>query len=449
MPFRSFVARGLRITAKMLQLRRFFTVSALLIALLCFDLHGQSFDTPPDDSTLERVLEKRLHAIDELQSVKVEVEGGIVTLSGMVSDSSFRGTAAEIALSQVGVIEVDNELVLGGELVDRVENAFSRVLLKLKMISGYIPLFVVALALLAAFALLARLISSKAVVSRLAGQNRFLQEVVRQGIKITILLIGIVVALDLLDAGKLVGAVFGAAGLAGLAIGFAFKDLIENYVASLLLSLRRPFRLNDHVQIGEHEGKVMSLNTRSTILMTLDGNHLRLPNALVFKSVILNYTTNAERRFDFVVGVGVEEDLVAAQRIGIETLRTVEGIITEPPPWAAITGLGDSNVTIQYFAWVDQTRFSFAKVKGEAIRRVKLALEAAGMDLPEPIHRVRLLGQESMFSEAQPPERSNTSAAYEEASADVTRDDAIDKQVAEEVRQMGGRNLLLNGTSSE
>lgn len=87
-------------------------------------------------------------------------------------------------------------------------------------------------------------------------------------------------ALDLLEATALVGAVAGTAGLAGLALGFAFKDIVENYLAGLLLAFQRPFDKNDHVTVEDHAGKVVRLTPRETILMTMDGNHVRVPNAV-------------------------------------------------------------------------------------------------------------------------------------------------------------------------
>ena len=141
----------------------------------------------------------------------------------------------------------------------------------------------------------------------------------------------------------------GAAGVAGLAVGFAVKDTIENYVASVMLSVRQPFRPNDHVVIDGKEGRVIRLTSRATVLMTLDGNHLRIPNGAVFKAVILNYTRNAERRFDFKLGVDADDDAQAAATLGVDQrldiVRLVEarelarrgaravdiGVLVQPP----------------------------------------------------------------------------------------------------------------------
>ncbi|MDQ8203398.1 mechanosensitive ion channel family protein [Pelagicoccus sp. SDUM812003] len=404
------------------------------------------------DQAVEEDLRDRLSEVEGMQGVQADYEGGIVTLSGKVDDSSLRVSAEEIAQALPSVVEVKNELVLGGKVSDRVGNALDRSLLKLQMAVGYLPLFVVAVVVVILFAWMGGILARSGVPRRFVGGNRFLQEIASQGLKVGVFLIGLVIALDLLDATALVGAVFGAAGVAGLAIGFAFRDLIENYVASLLLSVRRPFKPNDHVVIDGQEGRVISLSTRATILMTLDGNHLRLPNSLVFKSVILNYTTNAERRFDFVVGVGVEEDLNAAQELGVATLSDMAGVMEDPPPWAMIASLADSSVSIQFFGWVDQSAFSYAKVRSEAIRLVKSRLESAGMDLPEPIHRVRL----ENWSPAQTPpaatKRDSSSKPDPDRrlqQGDVSRDDAIERQVKEEASKAGSRNLLLDDAPPE
>ena len=148
---------------------------------------------------------------------------------------------------------------------------------------------------------------------RLQG-NRFVSDLVRGIARALVLLAGVAVALEILDASHLVGALAGTAGVAGLALGFAFRDLIENYVASILLSLRQPFAPNDHVPIDGFEGRVARLTSRATILITPDGNNLRIPNATVFKGIILNYTRNPERRFGYPVAIHPSASIARCRR---------------------------------------------------------------------------------------------------------------------------------------
>lgn len=118
----------------------------------------------------------------------------------------------------------------------------------------------------------------------------------------------LIVALQILGATALLGLVLGSAGVIGIALGFAVRDTVDNYVSSLMLSIRQPFRANDHVLIGDSEGRVIRLTSRATILMTLDGNHLRIPNATAFKAIILNYTRNPQRRIEFNLGIDSDDD---------------------------------------------------------------------------------------------------------------------------------------------
>jgi len=253
-----------------------------------------------------------------------------------------------------------------------------------------LPLLVLSLLLIWLAWFVGNWVSRRAWFDRIGGRNTFLRELARTTVRAIAVGTGVLVALEIMGATALVGAVLGTAGVFGLAIGFAFKETLENYLAGILMSLRQPFEPRDHLVIDGHEGVVVAMTSRATILMTLDGNHLRIPNALVFRSVMLNYTRNPSRRFTFDVGVGVNEDLVAAQRIGTEALATIDGVMPKPPARAYISALGDSDVQLSFHAWVDQRSHDFAMVRGEAIRKVKLALEHAGMDMPEPIYRVQL-----------------------------------------------------------
>ncbi len=176
------------------------------------------------------------------------------------------------------------------------------------------------------------------------ARNPFLRDLAQQTLRIGITVLGLLLALEVLEASTLVGSLLGAAGVLGLAVGFALRDTVENYIASLLLSLRQPFSAGDLITIDGREGRVVRLTSRATILITLDGNHLRVPNANVYKAVIVNYTRNPKRRFQFDVGVDTEQNLAAAQDLAARTLAQMEGVLGDPPPRCTVEQLGDSNV---------------------------------------------------------------------------------------------------------
>ena len=267
-----------------------------------------------------------------------------------------------------------------------------------------LPLLALALVAVWVCWMLGGWISRRTLLDRVSQRNPFMRDLTRTTVRWGVTLLGVLVALEILNATALVGALLGTAGVLGVAIGFAFKDTLENYLAGILMSLRQPFSPRDHVVIDGNEGVVVSMTSRATILMTLDGNHLRLPNALVFRSVTLNYTRNPSRRFEFDVGIGVGEDLVTAQHIGTPELSGQPGVM-QVPPRAYIAALGDSNVQVRFLGWVDQRSHDFLMVRSEAIRTVKLALEAADMDMPEPIYRVQLSDRAELAAAPPAPPR--------------------------------------------
>jgi small-conductance mechanosensitive channel len=323
-----------------------------------------------------------------LAQVKVAVRKGVVALSGTVPQQTDIARAEAIASRVSGVVTVDNGLTrdvsvdVGAGTVNSLAGQFGK-LVKL------LPLIGVALAVALAIAFVGYLLAGLTGLWRKLTPNSYVADLIASAIRFSFVLAGVVVALNIIGAGTLLGAVLGGAGVIGLALGFALRDTIENYVASLMLSLRQPFRPNDHVVIDSFEGRVIRLTSRATILMTLDGNHLRIPNNQVFKAVILNYTRNPQRRFQFDLGVDADNDALAARKLGRETLAGLPFVLGQPGPEAVVVEVGDSNVVLRFLAWIDQAKSDLSKSRSLAIVAVKAALEGAGFGLPEPIYRLR------------------------------------------------------------
>lgn len=348
-----------------------------------------------------------------------------------------------------------------GDPVEGVQAATHTVLSKLahlwNQLLELLPLLLVALLLLVAFWHLARWISQRDWPFSKVTDNPFLADILRQIARFAVAGAGLLLALDLLGWTALVGAALGTAGVVGIAVGFAFRDLVENYLSSILLSLRRPFEPDDHVKIGSDEGRVVRLTSRATILMTLDGNHLRIPNATVFKATILNYTRNPNRRFEFLVDVGTTDPLQRARDLGESVLRSIDGVLADPAVASSVVELGASTVPLKFLGWVDQRSHSLGKVRSEAIRRVKLAFEDAGISMPEPTNRLLLLDADGgALSVALVPESQGTATPARPAQEDDMRaavDLSADDELAGEVRAARadgeGSDLLSGDAPSE
>jgi small-conductance mechanosensitive channel len=394
------------------------------------------------DSLSDARIEARIRGIfaeiPSLSHVTVTVRQGVVSLGGTVAASSNKAQAEGIANRVSGVATVQDGIVRDTSLdsgvagLKKVSDAFSGVVAELPLILvALLVAFVIALA----GYLLARL---RPLWQRVAG-NPFLAELIASAIRFVFVLLGIVIGLNMLGAGALLGAVLGGAGVVGLALGFAMKDTIENYVSSLMLSLRQPFRANDKVRIDAHEGRVLRLTTRATILLTNDGNHLRLPNSTVFKAVILNYTRNPQRRFDFVLQVDTRADPTAARHCGLAALKKLDFVLDQPAPAAVVKDVLYPNIAIEFQGWVDQTRTDLGKARSQAICAVKSALDSNGLAIPDPVTKVK------MEPEDKPPKR--TPASPKSAGeGDVAPEEAVADMVHEERAESDDKKDLLDAS---
>ncbi len=341
------------------------------------------------DKAIARRIQDIFSEVPSLKNVEVSVQAGVVRLSGMTTDQQAAQRAEALVARVDGVVTIENairrDVSLDSQLTPALEE--SRALLDNSI--AVLPLFTLSLLVFVFIVMLGNFIARRKHFWEKITPNTFIAELAATTVRFLFFVMGLVLALNLLGATTLLGAVLGSAGVIGLAVGFAVRDTIENYIASIMLSLRQPFRPKDHVIINNNEGRVIRLTSRATILMTLDGNHLRIPNSEVFKGTILNYSSNPERRFDFQLGVDANDDPLAAIQTGVEVLRTLDFVLKDPPPQGLIRQVGDSNIVILYTGWVDQRQSDFGKSRSFALAAVKNALESSGFGLPEPIYRLR------------------------------------------------------------
>jgi len=346
---------------------------------------------PPEPDPVAELL-AIFNRIDGLREIEVRREGSILELTGTALAPEYRVRAGTLAESVEGIRYVDNRIEVERELSKRLAPIVERLQQKGIAFLQFLPLLTVGLILLGiTFALAALAGRPRFPYDRLTN-NAFGANVLRQAVRAVIILTGLLLTLELLGATALVGAVLGTAGVAGLAVGFAFRDIVENYLAGVILSLRQPFAPNDHIQLAGHEGKVVRLTSRDTILMTLDGNHVRIPNATVFKSIMVNLTRNPRRRFLIQLGIGPNEEIGAAIRTGKEAILALPGILEHPPVTGRVHELGASSVELRFTGWVNQQEADYGKVRSQAVRALRDSLATAGIATPAPEYGVRLLG---------------------------------------------------------
>ncbi|MEN3975852.1 mechanosensitive ion channel family protein [Emcibacter sp. SYSU 3D8] len=385
--------------------------------------------------------------IDALGAVEVRVSSGVVTLSGMVPSQADVARAEAIAARVSGVVTVQNDLRRDLDLDTNLAPTLDQISQDVRSLFRALPLIGVAIALGLLIGAAGYLLASVGRFWRWITPNPFLAELAATFVRFVSIVVGLIAALEVLGATALLGAVLGGAGVIGIAIGFAVRDTVDNYVSSLMLSLRQPFRANDHVVIEGHEGRVVRLTSRASILMTLDGNHLRIPNSVVFKAVILNYTRNPERRFEFELGIDAEDDPIQGMAVGLEAVKALPFVLGNPPATAIIQKVGDSNIVLRFYGWIDQTQTDFLKGRSLAIQAAKSVLEGAGFALPEPIYRLRFdKGVELPAAATTAPEKTLRPAATppvtSAAPGDTAPDSHVAQMVSEERAEAGTDDLL-------
>ncbi len=312
-------------------------------------------------------------------------------------------------------------------MVDSANDALARLLER-------VPQLILAVLVLLIAGWISRFIGNRLHLIKIRSQNPYMSSLVRMIIRTAIMLVAVLIALDLIGLTSVVGAVLGSAGVVGLVLGFAFRDIAENYIAGVLLSVRRPFEPGEHVVIENREGKVISVNSRATVLMTMDGNHLQLPNSLVFKSVVLNYSKNPKRRFDFTMLIDGSQSIRASQALAMAAIAEIEGVLDDPAPSWTVVEFGAAGIQLRFFGWVDQRESDLGKVRSEAIRRVKSAFAEAGIEAPRTLYHIVTSRQEVA--------REIEAIGEPENGADISVNRDIDVQVAAARANVAGQNLL-------
>ncbi len=233
----------------------------------------------------------------------------------------------------------------------------------------------------------------------LSGKGPLMARLVGRLVFGLVLAFGLVYALN--QVGVSIGPLLGFLGLFGLALALAFQEVLGNFIAGIMLSIQRPFRVGDEIRSSGYEGVVEDVSLRTTTIRTFDGVQVYIPNNEVWKNAIENSTETDLRRTTFALGVGYGDDLDSAQKLILETLERVEGVADEPAPQAFVHEFGDSSINYAVRYWHGSPIADEWRVRDEVARSLKRALDDAGVEIPFP--------QLDLHVQAVPTELSNNS----------------------------------------
>ena len=252
-----------------------------------------------------------------------------------------------------------------------------------------LPRLVLALVVVALFYLVGK--GVRAVVRRNAqrrGEQRTLELAVGRLAQAGILLVGVLVAVTAAFPSFTPANLISTLGIGGVAIGFAFKDIFQNFLAGILILVTRPFAVGDQIRFKDYEGTVEDIQTRATFLKTYDGRRVIIPNGELYTNSVTVNTAFGERRWEYDIGIGYGDDIEKARRIILHALREAEDVSPDPQADVIVVALAESTVNLRARWWTKSRIADGLTAQDRVLTRVKQALVAEGIDLPFPTRQI-------------------------------------------------------------
>ena len=314
-------------------------------------------EKPIKDTTIHDALTHLLPKYPGVRSVQVEVDHGVVTLDGQVENEDVLEGVTQFTRRVEGVRLVLNRMKtdaqvltawrFGAQVLERTWKAVSREWLLV------VIAVVIFMASLSAWPGWLATYSEKLLAPFIT--NVMLRAVAGSLMSTFLVVAGLLLALSVLNLTHLVLSILGVAGMVGLAVGFAFRDITENFIASILLGTRRPFRIGDYIQVAGQAGVVKSLNTRATVLVTLEGKQIRIPNNIIYKEILVNSSASPTAQSTFDLLIPYEASTTAAIAAITKAISDQEGVLRDPPPRVLVDAHG--------YQWHPAPRYYWAPVE--------------------------------------------------------------------------------------
>jgi small-conductance mechanosensitive channel len=262
------------------------------------------------------------------------------------------------------------------------------------MINDFIillPNIVLALIVFAIFFFIGRAI--KRLVRRLTRNRRYARNLglvlgrLTQGITV---LVGLFIALTIIIPSLKANDLVQLLGISGVAIGFAFRDILQNFLAGILILLTEPFRIDDQIVFKNFEGTVENIETRATTIKTYDGRRIVIPNSELFTNSVTVNTAFDSRRMEYDVGIGYGDDIEEAKRLMLEAMHSVDEVLKDPAPDVLVMELAESSVNIRARWWITPPRrIDDLQSRDKVISAIKQKLYVEnGIDLPYPTQQI-------------------------------------------------------------
>jgi small conductance mechanosensitive channel len=221
------------------------------------------------------------------------------------------------------------------------------------------------------------------------GQSQSLKLLLSRLSYVATLMLGILITVTIMVPSFTPASLLSALGVGGVAIGFAFKDIFQNFLAGVLLLITEPFKIGDQIKYKDFEGTVETIQTRATTIKTYDGRRVVIPNAELFINAVTVNTAYEQRRLQYDIGIGYGDDIGKARQLIIEAMKGVEGVMADPAPEALVVDLAGSSVNIRARWWINPPRRAdIMGAQDRVLEAIKNTLTAHGIDLPFPTQQI-------------------------------------------------------------
>ena len=255
------------------------------------------------------------------------------------------------------------------------------------VVISHIPNFIVAVIIAILFSFIARLAGKgmKNVLRRSLDSTQ-IADLMASIFKVIVLSVGVFIALDFMGLKSTVTSLLAGAGIVGLAIGFAFQDMTENLIAGIAMGIRKPFKAGDVIETDNVFGSVHSINLRNTLIESFYGQLILVPNKILFRNVLRNYSTLGVRRIEVPVGISYADDIEKASEVIVDKINQFDFVIRKNETAVYAEGFGDSSINLLVWFWIKYPgEPDFMTVRHKGVVAVKQALDAADISIPFPI----------------------------------------------------------------
>lgn len=278
-----------------------------------------------------------------------------------------------IGLIRVFALRLQKSAHEGGYMQEYLNQLIEKVIAALPNLLTAILIFVISLYVAQILSKLLRKVLTERNADRAA--THLLAQLTRW----SIIVIGVIAALQRFFD---VTAFLAGLGILGFTVGFALQEIMQNFVAGLILLIQRPFEVEDVIETDQFTGTILAINLRTTEMKTIDGRMVTIPNATILANPITNYTRAEIRRVELPVGVSYRTNPAVARKVVLEAIKNVPGYVGEPGPMVVFHTFAESSINLSAYFWINNSKTDPLRAKDMAFELIKAALEKEGIEIP-------------------------------------------------------------------